>query len=87
MGHKLGASLGTTNVTCWNCGGSHTLKDCIEPHDEAQIAESLKDFFDKKREQAASDDPIDHAEWFPSHVTQEWGGAGPRIRFREYFTT
>ena len=61
VGHKLGASLGTTNVTCWNCGGNHTLKDCTEPHDEVQMAKSRKDFFDKKLEQAASDDPIDHA--------------------------
>ena len=61
MGHKLGASLGTTNVTCWNCGGNHTLKDCTEPHDEVQIAKSRKEFFDKRQEQAASDDQLDPA--------------------------
>ena len=61
MGHNIGASLGATTMTCWNCGGNHILKEYTEPHDKIQIAKSQKDFFDKKREQAASDDPIDPA--------------------------
>ena len=26
-----------TELKCWNCGGSHHLKDCTQPHNQARI--------------------------------------------------
>ena len=42
-GHKLGAAVGTTTVSCWNCGGEHSPKDCTKPHNEEQIAKNRQE--------------------------------------------
>ena len=33
---------------CWNCGGSHTLKDCLKPRNEALIEANRKKFNEAK---------------------------------------
>ena len=39
---------------CWNCGGSHSLKDCTKPHDEDKIKSNKNKFYEKLKAKRAA---------------------------------
>ena len=39
---------------CWNCGGSHSLKDCTKPHDDDKIKSNKNKFYEKLKAKRAA---------------------------------
>ena len=51
-----------STYVCWNCGGSHRLRDCPKPRDEAKIEAAVQEFRKKRaqRRRNGDDGPPKH---------------------------